>query len=321
MKELLLSLDPLDPNLGAGEMTLVNIILALVMFGVALGIKVDTFKDVFRQPKSIIVGIAMQWIALPAITLLVALLLNPIITPMVAIGMLLVASCPGGNISNFMSSYAKGNTELSVSMTAITTAFSPLVTPFNFWFWGTLYCKLTSINNEIPTLVIPFGDMFEQIMLLLGLPIVLGIAFAHYFPNATKRLLKPSQILSIILFFGMVIVSFSKVVSALEGTYQIVASILCAFLMVIVHNLFALGVGYGGATLFRLPKIDRRSMTIEVGIQNSGLGLILLFNPAIFDPVIWDNNGGMLFITALWGVWHIISGLTVASIFRRKPLV
>lgn len=321
MKELLLSLDPLDPNLGAGEMTLVNIILALVMFGVALGIKVDTFKDVFRQPKSIIVGIAMQWIALPAITLLVALLLNPIITPMVAIGMLLVASCPGGNISNFMSSYAKGNIELSVSMTAITTAFSPLVTPFNFWFWGTLYCKLTSINNEIPTLVIPFGDMFEQIMLLLGLPIVLGIAFAHYFPNATKRLLKPSQILSIILFFGMVIVSFSKVVSALEGTYQIVASILCAVLMVIVHNLFALGTGYGGATLFRLPKIDRRSMTIEVGIQNSGLGLILLFNPAIFDPVIWDNNGGMLFITALWGVWHIISGLTVASIFRRKPLV
>lgn len=321
MKELLLSLDPLDPNLGAGEMTLVNIILALVMFGVALGIKVDTFKDVFRQPKSVIVGIAMQWIALPAITMLVALLLNPIITPMVAIGMLLVASCPGGNISNFMSSYAKGNIELSVSMTAITTAFSPLVTPFNFWFWGTLYCKLTSINNEIPTLVIPFGDMFEQIMLLLGLPIVLGIAFAHYFPNATKRLMKPSQILSIVLFFGMVIVSFSKVVSALEGTYQIVASILCAVLMVIVHNLFALGTGYGGATLFRLPKIDRRSMTIEVGIQNSGLGLILLFNPAIFDPVIWDNNGGMLFITALWGVWHIISGLTVASIFRRKPLV
>ena len=199
MKEHLLALDPLNPNLGAGEMAIVNIILALVMFGVALGIKVETFKDVFRQPKSIIVGILMQWVALPAVTCAVALLLNPIITPMVAIGMLLVASCPGGNISNFMSSYAKGNIELSVSMTAVTTAFAPIVTPINFWAWGTLYCKLTSINNEIPTLVIPFGDMFEQIMLLLGLPIVLGIAFAHYFPNATKRLMKPSQILSIIL--------------------------------------------------------------------------------------------------------------------------
>ena len=320
MKELLLTLDPLNPNLGAGEMTLVNIILALVMFGVALGIKVETFKDVFRQPKSVIVGIMLQWVALPAVTCAVALALNSIITPMVAIGMLLVASCPGGNISNFMSSLAKGNIELSVSMTAVTTAAAPIVTPINFWAWGTLYCKLTSLNNEIPTLVIPFGDMFEQIMLLLGLPIVLGIAFAHYFPNATKRLMKPSQVLSVILFFGMVIVSLSKVISALEGTYQVVASILCALLAVIFHNGCALSTGYGGATLFHLPKADRRSMTIEVGIQNSGLGLILLFNPAIFDPAIWDNNGGMLFITALWGVWHIVSGLSVASLFRRRPL-
>ena len=101
MKEHLQILDPLDPNLGAGEMTLVNIILALVMFGVALGIKLDTFKDVFRYPKSIIVGCMLQWVALPLVTLCVALIFNSIITPMVALGMILVASCPGGNISNF----------------------------------------------------------------------------------------------------------------------------------------------------------------------------------------------------------------------------
>lgn len=318
MKEHLLSLDHLDPNLGSGEMTLVNIILALVMFGVALGIKVQTFKDVFRHPKSVIVGVIMQWIALPAITLLVALLLNQWITPMVAIGMLLVASCPGGNISNFMSSYARGNIELSVSMTAITTAMAPIITPFNFWFFGTLYCDIVSINNEIPQLVIPFGDMLEQIMLLLGLPIVAGILFAHYFPNVTKRLLKPSQVLSLVLFIGMLVVSFTKVVTALDGTEQIVVSLLCAFSIVVIHNLAALGTGYCGARLFKLPASDRRSMTIEVGIQNSGLGLVLLFNERIFDPAVWDNNGGMLFITALWGVWHIVSGLTVASLFRRS---
>ena len=318
MKEHLLSLDHLDPNLGSGEMTLVNIILALVMFGVALGIKVQTFKDVFRHPKSVIVGVIMQWIALPAITLLVALLLNQWITPMVAIGMLLVASCPGGNISNFMSSYARGNIELSVSMTAITTAMAPIITPFNFWFFGTLYCDIVSINNEIPQLVIPFGDMLEQIMLLLGLPIVAGILFAHYFPNVTKRLLKPSQVLSLVLFIGMLVVSFTKVVTALDGTEQIVVSLLCAFSIVVIHNLAALSTGYGGARLFKLPAPDRRSMTIEIGIQNSGLGLVLLFNERIFDPAVWDNNGGMLFITALWGVWHIVSGLTVASLFRRS---
>ena len=338
MKETLQILDPLDPNLGAGEMTLVNIILALVMFGVALGIKLDTFKDVFRYPKSIFVGIGLQWVALPLVTLCVALALNSIITPMVALGMILVASCPGGNISNFMSSYAKGNIELSVSMTAVTTAFAPLITPLNFWLYGTLYCNIVSINNDIPTLVIPFGDMFEQIMLLLGIPIVAGIAFAHYFPNVTKRLLKPSQILSIILFMGMVVVSFTKVVSSLEGYDNIVChlcnntitesvtlgtvalAVIFAVIVVIIHNLCALSTGYGGGTLFRLPKADRRSMTIEVGIQNSGLGLILLFNDRIFDPAIWDNNGGMVFITALWGVWHIISGLITSSIFRRTKL-
>ena len=117
MKEQLALLDSLNINLGAGEMVIVNIILAFVMFGVALGIKVETFKEVFKNPKSVIVGMLLQWVALPAITCLLAIILNPIITPMVAIGMLLVASCPGGNISNFMSSLSKGNVELSVSMT------------------------------------------------------------------------------------------------------------------------------------------------------------------------------------------------------------
>ena len=239
---------------------------------------------------------------------------------MIALGMILVASCPGGNISNFISSLSKGNIELSVSMTAITTAFAPLITPINFWFWGTLYADCISLGSDIPTLVIPFGDMFEQIMLLLGLPIVLGIAFAHYFPNATKRLIKPSQILSILLFFGMVVISFSKVVSSLEGGLTVAISVILTFFIVVLHNMFALGTGYFTARACRLPLRDRRSITIEVGIQNSGLGLVLLFNERIFDPAIWDENGGMVFITALWGVWHIISGLTVASIFRRKEI-
>lgn len=321
MKEYLMNMDPLDPNLGPGEMTLVNIILALVMFGVALGIKVQTFKDVFRNPRSVIVGIVAQWVLLPAVTFGVALALNSVITPMVALGMILVASCPGGNISNFMSSYAKGNIELSVSMTAITTAFAPIITPINFWFWGTQYCKVIELGKDIPELVIPFDEMFQQIMLLLGLPIVCGILFARYFPNATKRLMKPSQILSIILFMGMVVISFSKVVTSLEGGLSVAISIILAFFVVVVHNMFALGTGYFAARACRLPVRDRRSLTIEVGIQNSGLGLVLLFNPYIFDPAIWDNNGGMVFITALWGVWHIISGLTVGSIFRRKEVM
>lgn len=318
MKEQLALLDSLNINLGAGEMVIVNIILAFVMFGVALGIKVQTFKEVFKNPKSVIVGMLLQWVALPAITCLVAIILNPVITPMVAIGMLLVASCPGGNISNFMSSLSKGNVELSVSMTAITTAFAPLVTPFTFWFWGTLYCRFAAVRNDIPTLEIPFMDMLEQILLILGLPIIAGVLFAHYFPNASKRIMKPAQILSILLFIGMVAVSLTQVLTALESKWAVYASILCALVVVIIHNASALSTGYFGSGLMKLPPLDRRSLTIEVGIQNSGLGLALLFNPAIFDPALWSHNGGMVIITALWGIWHIVSGLTISSIFRRQ---
>ena len=320
MKEHLLNLDALNINLGAGEMFVVNIILAFVMFGVALGIKPQTFKDVFSNPKSVILGIALQWVALPAVTFLVAILMNPLITPMVAIGMLLVASCPGGNISNFISSLSKGNIELSVSMTAISTAFAPLITPFNFWFWGTLYCRYASVHNDIPTLSIPFGDMLHQILLILGVPIVLGLIVSRYLPNLSNKLKRPTSILSIALFIGMVVVSLTQVLTALEQRWSVYVGILCALVVVIIHNASALGAGYGFATLVKAPRADRRSLTIETGIQNSGLGLALIFNPAIFPVDVWQNNGGMVIITALWGVWHIVSGLSVATIFRRTKL-
>ncbi len=315
MKEQLEALNSVILNFGEGGMMIVNIILAFVMFGVALGIKPGTFKDLLKNPKSVIVGVLLQWIALPAVTFLIALALSPMITPMIALGMLLVASCPGGNISNFMSSLSRGNVELSISMSAISTAFAPLITPFNFFFWGTLYSQVVSLRSDIPTLVIPFFPMLEQILLLLGVPIVLGLIFARYFPNATKKITKPAQVFSILLFLGMVIVSFSQ-------NFQLfLDNIFYVFFIVLIHNAAALGSGYLGAKLAKVSQADRRSLTIEIGIQNSGLGLVLLFNPAIFPPEIWHGHyGGMLFITAWWGIWHIISGLTVSSLFRRTPL-
>ena len=315
MKEQLEALNAVSINFGQGGMAIVNIILAFVMFGVALGIKPQTFKDVFKNPKSVIVGIILQWVGLPAVTFAIALALSPVITPMIALGMILVASCPGGNISNFISSLSKGNTELSISMTAVTTAFAPLVTPFNFFFWGSMYSQIIAMRNDIPTLVIPFFPMLEQILLLLGVPIFLGLLFARYFPNATKKITKPAQVLSILLFIGMVIVSFSQ-------NFQIfLDNIFYVFFIVMLHNACALATGYFGGKIARVPERDRRSFTVEIGIQNSGLRLILLFNPAIFPPEIWHGHyGGMLFITAWWGIWHIVSGLTVAYLFRRKPL-
>lgn len=320
MKEHLLNLDSLNINLGSGEMVIVNFILAFVMFGVALGIKVRTFKTIFKKPIPVITGLVLQWIILPAMTCLLAIVLNPVITPMIAIGMILVASCPGGNISNFLSAFSKGNIELSVSMTAITTLFASIITPLNFWFWGSHYCRFASIRNNIPTLEIPFDEMLSQIVLILGFPIILGLVVSHYFPNFAKKLVKPTSVLSILLFIGMVVVSLSQVLVGLEQRWEVYAAILCALVIVVLHNATALSVGYFGGKLTNVPVRDRRSLTIETGIQNSGLGLALLFNPMIFSPELWHNNGGMIIITALWGIWHIVSGLTISTIFRRSPL-
>jgi BASS family bile acid:Na+ symporter len=315
MKEQLAGLDALSINFGSSGMMIVNIILAFVMFGVALGIKLDTFKDVLMKPKSLIVGVLLQWFALPFITFVLAIALGHWITPMIALGMILVASCPGGNMSNFMSSWAKGNIELSVSMTAITTAFAPFITPLNFWLWGSLYYQVISVKQDVATLMIPFLPMLGQILLLLGIPIVLGMLCSKYFPKMTQKITKPAQAISIILFMGMIVVSFS------QNFTLFIENLFYVFFIVLIHNAFALSTGHFGGKLFKLPVRDVRSLTVEVGIQNSGLGLVLLFNPKIFPPEIWHGfYGGMLFITAWWGIWHIVSGLTISSLFRRKKL-
>ncbi len=312
IKEQLESLNAIIINMGSGGLRIMNIILALIMFGVALNIRLDSFKKIFRQPKSVLTGLCLQWFALPFITFVLAWALNQWITPMVALGMILVASCPGGNISNFMSSYAKGNTELSVSMTAITTLFSSIMTPLNFFIWGSLYYMVISVSGDIPRLVIPFFPMLKEILLLLGIPILVGMVFAYYFPKATAKIVKPIQNLSFVLFIAIVGVMIYQNWNLISGNIAFV------FLVVFLHNALALCTGYIGGTLAKVSCPDRRALTIEVGIQNSGLGLILMMNPAIFPPEIWTGHyGGMLLVASLWGIWHIVSGLTLSSIFRR----
>lgn len=311
-------LDAVKLNLGSGTGIIMSIVLALIMFGVALELKPGTLKNVFAQPKSLITGLFLQWVGLPAVTFLLIMILNPLLTPMICLGMILVASCPGGNISNFISSMAKGNVELSVSMTAVSTVAAPFITPFNFWFWGNLFLKYAGRVGEmsIPHLEIPFWDIFKTVVLILGIPIILGILCAHYLPKMTAMIKKPFSIFSIVVFIVMVLGMF------IPNWKMFIEYILVVFILVIFHNGSAFATGFFGSTLMKLPHKDRRSLTIEVGIQNSGLGLTLLLNPDIFPTEVWLNPttgvmyGGMLFITAWWGIWHIISGLGVATIFR-----
>lgn len=310
--EIIASLDAIDVNMNKTGMDIINIVLAFVMFGVALGIKPSSFLDIAKRPKSMLIGILCQIILLPALTFLLAILLNDWISPMIALGMILVAACPGGNISNFITSFSRGNTELSVSLTAFNTAACIITTPLNFSFWGKMYLNFAEKRMILPELDIPFLEIFKTIVILLGIPLVLGCLCSHYLPKLTKALQKPMQYLSIAFFVVMIVLTFGNNIDAFMKCIQYI------FLVVLVHNLLALGIGFGAGTLFKVPYKDRRTITIETGIQNSGLGLVLLFNPAIFDPVIWENNGGMVVITAWWGVWHIISGLALAYLWRAR---
>ena len=314
MKEVFDFLDSLQVTLNAGGMNTINIVLAFVMFGVALGIKPKMFVEVFRKPKSVILGMCCQLVLLPLLTFLLAIALGPRISWSMALGMILVASCPGGNISNFMSSLSKANVELSVSLTAISTALCILMTPFNFWLYGNLYLDIASVKADVPQLVIPLWDVFKTIFILLGIPLTLGILTSHYLPKVADKLKKPLQWLSIVFFLAMVVLSFWG------NRESFLACIKYIFLIVFVHNLLALTIGFSVGSAFKLPFRDRRTLTIETGIQNSGLGLVLLLGTSIFSNL--PPHGGMLVITAWWGVWHIVSGLTVSSLFlladRRK---
>lgn len=323
IREQLLSLDRVHLNLGSGTGMILSIVLALIMFGIALNIKAETLREVFVKPKSIISGVLLQWVGLPLVTFLLILLLSKWLTPMVALGMILVACCPGGNVSNYFSSLAKGNVELSVSMTAVSTVCAPFVTPLNFWLWGTAYLRVANLAGvmNIPHLEIPFWDTFIQVFTILGIPVVLGMLCAQYLPGITQRIKKPFSVGSMVVFIVMLLGMF------IPNRRLFVDYIIFIFILVLIHNACAFGTGFLGASLFKLPRLDRRSITIEVGIQNSGLGLTMLLNPAIFNPALWNNPetgvmyGGMLFVTAWWGIWHIVSGITVATIFRNIKTV
>lgn len=310
--EIIASLDAIDVNMNKTGMDIINIVLAFVMFGVALGIKPSSFLDIVRKPKSMVVGIICQIVLLPALTFLLTIIFKNWISPMIALGMILVAACPGGNISNFITSFSRGNTELSVSLTAFNTAACVVTTPLNFSFWGKMYLNFAEKRMILPDLDIPFWEIFKTIVILLGVPLLLGCLCSQYLPKLTKALKKPMQYLSIAFFITMVVLTFGNNIDAFMKCIRYI------FLIVLVHNLLALGIGFGTGTLLRVPYKDRRTLTIETGIQNSGLGLVLLFNPLIFNPEIWANNGGMVVITAWWGVWHIISGLSLAWLWRVR---
>jgi BASS family bile acid:Na+ symporter len=295
-------IDDIMLNFSPASLTLLNAILAIVMFAIALDLKSSDFREVSRRPKSFLAGIFSQLVALPALTFVLVLVLEP--RPSIALGLILVAACPGGNISNFLTHRAKGNLALSVSMTAVSTLACPILTPLNIAFWGSLYGPTREILRA--TEIDPLSVVYT-VALLLVLPMALGMMLNARRPDVAARIRRPLQIVSMLIFIGFVVAALAANWTFFLGYVGQVA------LLVVLHNGLALATGFVVATLVGTGDADRRAITIETGIQNSGLGLILVF-------AFFGGLGGMTVATAFWGIWHAVSGLAFASwVGRRAP--
>lgn len=296
------SLDDVMLNFSPGSLLLLNVILGVVMFGVALDLKLADFARLFRAPVAFLAGFGAQFVFLPAATFLLVLAIRP--QPSIALGMMLVAACPGGNISNFFTHRAQGSTALSVSLTAVATMLAVVMTPFNLAFWGSLYEPTAALVRR--TSVDP-ASMALSVAMLLAVPLMLGMVVNARLPALAERLRRPMRIVSMLIFAVFV-------AGALAANWQhFLDHVGAVFLIVLLHNATALAGGYGISSVAGLAEPDRRAIAIETGIQNSGLGLVLIFN-------FFDGLGGMAIIAAWWGLWHIITGFIVSEWFRMRQV-
>ena len=277
--------------------------LALIMFGVALTIKLEHFYQLRHQKKALATGLFTQYVLLPAVTILLIVVWSP--PTGMALGMILVAACPGGNASNFFSLMARGNVALAVTLTAISSVLAFIITPLNFFLWSS---TVPGLRDNIQSIEVGFLDLFLTMSGVLLFPLIAGMVVAHHYPVLTKKIGSPLRIISIIILVSFVLLAFWNNISVfVERIYSV-------FWLVLFHN----GLGLFGAYFFsRLvgnSEAVNRSVAIETAIQNSGLGLLLIFT-------FFDGNPDMALIAAWWAIWHLISGFTFAYFIRRIPIV
>ncbi len=281
-----------------GSLDTLQVILGAVMFGVALDLSVDDFRRLLRAPRAPLTGFLAQVLVLPALAAGLGVLLP--IPASVALGLILVAACPGGNVSNFITHVGGGRTSTSVGMTALSTVAAIVTTPANLALWGSASPRTRAL---VETVALDPWDMLVSVGVLLGLPVAAGIAVHMRLPRLARALRGPLQGLSLAFFVVFVGV-------AIANNFDKIAPFLpVVFGPVLLLNALALALGWGAAAATGCDVPDRRAVAVEVGIQNSGLGLVLVFS-------FFHGLGGMAMAAAWWGIWHILAGLSLAGWWR-----
>ena len=284
-------------------MIALNAIIALMMFGVSLELRADDFRRILRAPKAPAIGMLVQFLLLPAATCGLTVLLP--IDPHLALGMILVATCPSGTFSNIMTWLARGNVAVSASVTAVSSLTAGIFTPLNFALYAGLNPETRAL---LATISVDPAELLAMVVLVLILPMVAGMALGKRRPHLARKLEKPLRHFSLLVLLAFVGGALVKNVE------QFIEHFHLFFWLVVTLNTMALGLGYLCARLWRLSAADVRAVTLETGIHNSALGMALIFT---FFP----QASGMLLIAAFWGCWQLLAGLLLALYWsRRAPL-
>lgn len=286
---------------GGDQVALLNVILAVMIFGVSVTLKPADFVRVARQPRAPLTGLFAQFVLLPAMTCLFTWLID--VEASLALGMILVAACPGGTFSNIMTFLARGNTAVSVSMTGVSSVAAALLTPFNFALYASVNPNTQALLQTIAMDPVQLATLFFGVLVI---PLLLGMMFGQRWPALARRAEQPFRIFSIVTLLAFVVIA----VGQNRHTLMDYLGVLVA--LVIVHNGLALLMGYATARLAKLNEGETRAITLEVGIQNSGLALAILFT---FFP----DQTSMMVVAAFWGVWHLVSGGLLSWLWSRHP--
>ena len=266
----------------------ITTLLGIVMFGMGLTITIADFKEVLTRPKDVAVGVVGQFLIMPILAFLLVKLFN--LQPEIAIGVILVGCCPGGTSSNVMTFLSKGDVALSVTITSITTLLAPIVTP------GLIYLFASEYIDVAPS------ALFMSIVKVIIIPIALGFIVQKLFNKQAKASVKVMPLVSVVAIVAIV-------AAVVAGNQQKIAETgLIIFAVVVLHNCLGYLIGYLFGKMFGMNLAKKKAIAIEVGMQNSGLGASLAV--AHFSPLAAVPS-------AIFSVWHNISGPILATIFSR----
>ena len=282
-------------------MVVLNMAMAFLMFSVALDVRFSDFRKVVDFPLSVGVGLLAQFLVFPLLTLGIIAVFQPPVS--VSMGMVLVSMCPSGNMTNFLVHFAKANVPLSVTLNAIIILSATFITPAGFLFWSKFIPESETLRQSFE---LKFVDMALIIVELIVIPLLLGIWLNERKPVFVSHIRIWAQRISLLIFFTILVLAL------LGNSENLVQYLGFVFLLVLVHNAAALSNGFLLGTLFRLPKLDRRTLAFEGGVHNTALGLLLIFK-------FFGGLGGMALIAAWWGIWDLVSGMALAYYWRRNP--